>query len=216
MTGSAPPPAPLPGQNWRLEADLTDLMSTAELAHAVAGLLKAADVVVLTGELGAGKTTFTRELAQALGVRGQVSSPTFTLSRIHPSEHDSAPDLVHVDAYRTDSAGLESMDLLATLPSSITVIEWGRGLVEQVLVGSSGSWLDLELLHSTVSPDSAHRAAPQREGRGGVVPLIQTDFSESEADILGTPRRAVLRGYGPRWETAPTLPRRLGEGPEAG
>lgn len=205
MTGSGPPPAALPGANWQLEGELPHLDSTAELALALAAELKSGDLVVLTGGLGAGKTTFTRELARALGVRGQVSSPTFTLSRIHPSEDSAAPDLVHVDAYRTDAAGLESLDLLATLLSSITVVEWGRGMVEYALLSSAGSWLDLELQQPPASVSRAESAAAVTEPADGVVPAIQTDFSETEEDLTGTPRRALLRGYGARWAAAPAL-----------
>ncbi|NDK33126.1 tRNA (adenosine(37)-N6)-threonylcarbamoyltransferase complex ATPase subunit type 1 TsaE [Nesterenkonia haasae] len=211
MNGSAPPPAALPGENWQLQAQLPHLEATAELAHGLAGLLKPGDLMVLTGGLGAGKTTFTRELAQALGVRGQVSSPTFTLSRIHPSDNPAAPHLVHVDAYRTDAAGVESLDLLATLPSAITVVEWGRGLVEQALLGGSGSWLDLELHQPTLPPDRAGSGTPANGEVGGVVPVIQTDFSETEDELQGTPRRAILRGYGARWKTAPALPNGISE-----
>lgn len=208
MTGSAAPPPALSGENWQLHRQLPHLEATAEFAHALAGHLNPGDLLVLTGGLGAGKTTFTRELAHALGVRGQVSSPTFTLSRIHPHEDTAAADLVHVDAYRTDAAGIESLDLLATLSSSITVVEWGRGLVEQSLLGVSGSWLDLEL-HQGSGAASPGQAGSEPAAHGearGVVPVIQTDFSETEEELLGTPRRAVLRGYGQRWMTTPTLP----------
>ncbi|TLP95771.1 tRNA (adenosine(37)-N6)-threonylcarbamoyltransferase complex ATPase subunit type 1 TsaE [Nesterenkonia salmonea] len=211
MTGSAPPPAALPGENWQLHTQLPHLEATAEFARALAAHLDPGDLLVLTGGLGAGKTTFTRELAHALGVRGQVSSPTFTLSRIHPHEDPATADLVHVDAYRTDAAGIESLDLLATLRTSITVVEWGRGLVEQSLLGASGSWLDLELNQGTASPGQAgSEPAAHEEPRGGA-PVIQTDFSETEEELLGVPRRAVLRGYGPRWMTTPTLPRGFNE-----
>ncbi|WP_243729107.1 tRNA (adenosine(37)-N6)-threonylcarbamoyltransferase complex ATPase subunit type 1 TsaE [Nesterenkonia sphaerica] len=210
MTEPAVPPAQLPGQNWQLQKELADLEATASFARALAAELKSEDLVVLTGELGAGKTTFTRELAAALGVIGQVSSPTFTMSRIHPSPDGTAPRLVHVDAYRTDAAGLESLDLLATLPGSVTVVEWGRGMVERALLGDSGSWLDLELRQSPAESTAADGKPLSGGPAGGVVAGIQTDFSESEEDILGTRRLAVLRGYGPRWSAPPARLQRWG------
>ncbi|RJN32224.1 tRNA (adenosine(37)-N6)-threonylcarbamoyltransferase complex ATPase subunit type 1 TsaE [Nesterenkonia natronophila] len=198
----------MPGENWQLQKEFSDLEATAEFAHALAGELRSGDLVVLTGGLGAGKTTFTRALAHALGVRGQVSSPTFTMSRIHASAGGDAPRLVHVDAYRTDAAGLESLDLLSTLDDSVTVVEWGRGLVERALVGDSGSWLDLELGQPPVSSVRPGAGAGSEESSGGG-PVIETDFSESEGDILGSPRQAVLRGYGARWATVPQVLDRL-------
>ncbi|GGE70061.1 tRNA (adenosine(37)-N6)-threonylcarbamoyltransferase complex ATPase subunit type 1 TsaE [Nesterenkonia cremea] len=185
------PAAPLTGENWTLEMPLEDLEATERFAHILAAELTAGTLLVLTGGLGAGKTTFTQSLAEGLDVTGPVSSPTFVLSRIHRRAAEG-PDLVHVDAYRTDAEGLESLDLLSTLAGSVTVIEWGRGLVEHALVGEGGSWLDLEL--ESIS-------AEDRSSAGGG--KIITDFSESEEDLLGTPRRAMLRGYGPLWLRPP-------------
>ena len=91
-----------------LEFDLADLAHTRAAAHALAPLLTAGDLLLLSGELGAGKTTFTRALGEGLGVREGVISPTFVLSRVHPNLSDGTrpggPDLVHVDAYRLSSA----------------------------------------------------------------------------------------------------------------
>lgn len=197
------PAAPLPGANWTLEIPLEDLEDTERFAHSLAAELPVGTLLVLTGGLGAGKTTFTQSLAEGLDVTGPVSSPTFVLSRIHRSAADGL-DLVHVDAYRTDAEGLESLDLLSTLAGSVTVIEWGRGLVEHALVGEGGSWLDLELIRGDklIRGDADQEAADQEAagvGSSPEEPEIITDFSESEEDILGTPRRAVLRGYGPEF-----------------
>lgn len=177
-----------PAARWIRELLLRDLEATRRLAGRLAGVLEAGDVLVLTGELGAGKTTFTQSLGEALGVEGRISSPTFVLARTHRSTVQG-PDLVHVDAYRTDAEGLESLDLLSIASHSVTVAEWGRGLVEAVLAGEEGSWLDLELRHSGLSAG----------------PGIVRDFSETEEDLLGAPRRAVLRGYGARWAEPPVL-----------
>lgn len=90
----------------------------------------AGDVVVLTGELGAGKTTLTQGLGIGLGVRGAVTSPTFVIARVHPSLV-GGPDLVHVDAYRLGGiAELDDLDLDTSLDDAVTVVEWGAGLVE--------------------------------------------------------------------------------------
>ncbi|MFE9920203.1 tRNA (adenosine(37)-N6)-threonylcarbamoyltransferase complex ATPase subunit type 1 TsaE [Streptomyces sp. NPDC005774] len=102
-----------------------------DLGRALAKLLRAGDLVMLTGELGAGKTTLTRGLGEGLGVRGAVTSPTFVIARVHPSLGDGPP-LVHVDAYRL-SGGLDEMedlDLDVSLPESVIVVEWGEGRIE--------------------------------------------------------------------------------------
>ncbi len=98
----------------------------------LAGLLRAGDLVVLAGELGAGKTTLVRGLGEGLGVRGPVTSPTFVLARVHPSL-GPGPALVHVDAYRLGGlAEVDDLDLDASLDASVTVVEWGEGKVEDL------------------------------------------------------------------------------------
>jgi tRNA threonylcarbamoyladenosine biosynthesis protein TsaE len=100
------------------------------IGRSLAGLLRAGDLVVLTGDLGAGKTTFTQGLGAGLRVRGDVTSPTFVIARVHPSLVDG-PDLVHVDAYRLGGlAELDDLDLDASLDDAVTVVEWGEGLAE--------------------------------------------------------------------------------------
>lgn len=102
------------------------------LATRLAGLLRAGDVLVLSGDLGAGKTTFTRGLGAALQVRGDVTSPTFVISRVHPSLV-GGPALVHVDAYRLGGAAeLDDLDLDTDLDLAVTVVEWGEGLAEDL------------------------------------------------------------------------------------
>ena len=86
--------------------------------------------MLLIGELGAGKTTFTQGLGDGLGVRGPVTSPTFVIARVHPSEV-GGPALVHVDAYRLGGlAELDDLDLDASLDEAVTVVEWGEGIAE--------------------------------------------------------------------------------------
>ncbi|PRH79583.1 tRNA (adenosine(37)-N6)-threonylcarbamoyltransferase complex ATPase subunit type 1 TsaE [Streptomyces solincola] len=106
---------------------------TQELGRALAGLLRPGDLVLLTGELGAGKTTLTRGLGEGLGVRGAVTSPTFVIARVHPSL-TGGPALVHVDAYRLGGGldEMEDLDLDVSLPDSVVVVEWGEGKVEEL------------------------------------------------------------------------------------
>ena len=87
---------------------------------------------MLTGGLGAGKTTLTQAIAEGLGVRGPITSPTFVIARVHPSLV-GGPELVHVDAYRLDgSLELDDLDLDSELDEAVTVIEWGAGLAEEL------------------------------------------------------------------------------------
>ena len=113
--------------------------SMEELGEKIGGMLRPGDLVVLTGPLGAGKTTLTRGIGQGLGVRGPVQSPTFVIARTHPSLVGGAP-LVHVDAYRLGSA-VELDDLDIDVERSIVVVEWGRGMVE----GLRDVWWEVEL-----------------------------------------------------------------------
>ncbi|MFE4668439.1 tRNA (adenosine(37)-N6)-threonylcarbamoyltransferase complex ATPase subunit type 1 TsaE [Streptomyces sp. NPDC056716] len=104
-----------------------------ELGRRLAALLRAGDLVMLTGELGAGKTTLTRGVGEGLGVRGAVTSPTFVIARVHPPLGDGPP-LVHVDAYRLGGGldEMEDLDLDVSLPESVMVVEWGEGKVEEL------------------------------------------------------------------------------------
>ncbi|WP_270239117.1 tRNA (adenosine(37)-N6)-threonylcarbamoyltransferase complex ATPase subunit type 1 TsaE [Rothia kristinae] len=172
------------------EVALPDLAATRSLARVLAAELRAGDLVVLTGELGAGKTTFTRALGQALGVRGSVISPTFVLARIHPNDPDGprpgGPDLVHVDAYRLGSVEeVDDLDLEATQDRAVTVVEWGRGLVEHL----AESRLELTLERAT----------------GEAAPMVEGD------EDVEDPRRARLEAFGPRWtgQAGRELARRL-------
>lgn len=113
----------------RLKVPTSEVM--ASLGSKLAGVLRGGDVIVANGDLGAGKTTLAQGLGQGLSVSGPITSPTFVLSRIHPSR--TGPQLVHVDAYRLASAAeVDDLDLDDSLTGSVTFIEWGAGLVEQL------------------------------------------------------------------------------------
>ncbi|MDX6337780.1 MAG: tRNA threonylcarbamoyladenosine biosynthesis protein TsaE [Streptosporangiaceae bacterium] len=102
------------------------------LGQRIAAALRAGDLIVLTGPLGAGKTTLVQGIGQGLGVRGPVTSPTFVIARVHPPL-SGGPGLVHVDAYRLGSvAEVDDLDLDASLEDCVTVVEWGEGLVEEL------------------------------------------------------------------------------------
>lgn len=110
-------------------AGIPDRDAMLALGRDIGVTARAGDVVILDGPLGAGKTTLTQGIAAGLGVRGPVTSPTFVLSRVHPSV-TGGPALVHVDAYRLDSAAeVDDLDLDMSQADAVTVVEWGEGKV---------------------------------------------------------------------------------------
>jgi tRNA threonylcarbamoyl adenosine modification protein YjeE len=121
-----------------IELRIPDAAQMERLGARLAGVLSAGDLVVLEGELGAGKTTLTRGLGAALGARGAITSPTFVLARSHPTA--SGIPLVHVDAYRLSSA-TELDDLDLDYDHTITVVEWGAGKLD----GVAESWIDVRI-----------------------------------------------------------------------
>ena len=136
------------------------LLPTIEDTHAwgarLGARLRAGDLVVLTGGLGAGKTSLTQGIAEGLRVRGPITSPTFVIARVHPSLV-GGPDLVHVDAYRLGGlAELDDLDLDASLEEAVTVVEWGRGVAEQ---------LSEDYLEVTLSGDDTRTADVVGHGR---------------------------------------------------
>jgi tRNA threonylcarbamoyladenosine biosynthesis protein TsaE len=123
-------------------------------------LLRAGDLLVLTGDLGAGKTTLTQGLGDGLGVRGPVTSPTFVIARVHPSV-TGGPALVHVDAYRLGGlAELEDLDLDTSLEESVTVVEWGHGLAE----GLTEDRLEVVLRGEDTRTVTVHAHGPRWSG----------------------------------------------------
>lgn len=148
----------------------------------LAGLLRAGDLVILSGGLGAGKTTLTRGIGAGLDVRGDVTSPTFVIARVHPplvrADGSTGPALVHVDAYRLGSlAEVDDLDLDASLADSVTVVEWGEGLVEDL----AENRLEIRLERPVGTA-----------GEGG-----EGDFDGDE------PRTIEFTGVGPRWADVP-------------
>jgi len=152
-----------------LDLDTADEMRAfgAALGRQLAG----GDVVVLTGDLGAGKTTLTQGIARGLGITEPVTSPTFVISSVHENSHGGA-SLVHVDAYRLGSLGeLEDLDLDHDLDTSVVVVEWGGGLVDEL----SDSRLSLVITRSD-DPDDERRTvvaeASSERLRSAVVDVV--------------------------------------------
>jgi tRNA threonylcarbamoyladenosine biosynthesis protein TsaE len=151
----------------------------ADLGGRIAGLLAAGDLIVLSGPLGAGKTTLTQGIGAGLHVRGPVTSPTFVIARVHPSLA-GGPDLVHADAYRLGSrAEVDDLDLDADLASSVTVVEWGEGLVESL----AGSYLTIGI-QAVPAAGSDH------------------DADAAASDAPSQPRTVRIAGWGTRWQQA--------------
>ncbi|MDX3573030.1 tRNA (adenosine(37)-N6)-threonylcarbamoyltransferase complex ATPase subunit type 1 TsaE [Streptomyces sp. ID05-47C] len=125
--------APAAARKAETELTVTSPEQMRDLGRRLAALVRAGDLVMLSGELGAGKTTLTRGLGEGLGVRGAVTSPTFVIARVHPSLGEGPP-LVHVDAYRLGGGldEMEDLDLDVSLPESVIVVEWGEGKVEEL------------------------------------------------------------------------------------
>jgi tRNA threonylcarbamoyladenosine biosynthesis protein TsaE len=131
-----------------------------EFGARVARLLRAGDVVCLTGELGAGKTTFTRGLGRELKVRGTVTSPTFVVARTHPRT-DDVP-FVHIDAYRLQSAAeLEDLDI--DWDNVISVIEWGHGMLDTIV----DEWLEIVIDRSHSADDETRTVSLHAVGLRG-------------------------------------------------
>jgi tRNA threonylcarbamoyladenosine biosynthesis protein TsaE len=133
--------------------EVADAEAMREVGRQIATTLRAGDLLILTGELGAGKTTLAQGLGEGLGVRGPITSPTFVMARVHPSLV-GGPPLVHVDAYRLeDWDDLETLDLEATLDESVTIVEWGEGLVE----GLAADRLEIRIHRSEADDDDVRK-----------------------------------------------------------
>lgn len=146
-------------------ATLDTAQDTLALGRSLGGDLRAGDVVVLSGPLGAGKTVLAKGIAAAMDVEGPVTSPTFVLARLHRARRPGAPAMVHVDVYRlldhaaADLLGeLDSLDLDTDLDDAVVVVEWGEGLAERL----SDHHLDIRLERAA---DSEVRTATWRWSR---------------------------------------------------
>ena len=170
-----------------MRVHLESLEQMRTFAAALADHLRAGDLLILTGNLGAGKTTFTQSLGKALDVAGRITSPTFVIAREHPSR-SGGPALVHVDAYRlADGEELEDLDLDSELDESITVVEWGAGMAEQL----SSDHLDI-----TITPVWDEIA----EGGKADDELVGADDEDAPEDEPEDERRTVdLTGRGAAW-----------------
>ncbi|MEX5294126.1 tRNA (adenosine(37)-N6)-threonylcarbamoyltransferase complex ATPase subunit type 1 TsaE [Kocuria sp. CPCC 205268] len=200
---------------------------TQALAERLGRQLRAGDLLVLTGELGAGKTTFTQGLGRGLGVREGIISPTFVLVRRHPSLPDGprpgGPDLVHVDAYRLGSAAeVDDIDLEDTVDTAVTVVEWGAGKVEHLAESRLEIVLERAVGTGTLGAAGATGGAAGATGGAaagadgsplpdpGAAPAPGRDpdedpdqGSDPDEDPDEEPRRITLTGFGPRWAGGP-------------
>jgi tRNA threonylcarbamoyladenosine biosynthesis protein TsaE len=156
------------------------------LGRSLATVLHAGDLVILSGGLGAGKTTLTQGIGDGLGVRGPITSPTFVIARVHPplarpaATGQAPPALVHADAYRLGSTlELDDLDLDTDTAASVTVVEWGEGLAE----GLAADRLEITISPATASVPSA------------------TESESDPDDLTGDmPRTVRISAVGKRWE----------------
>lgn len=176
------------------------------LGRRLAGLLRAGDLVILSGPLGAGKTTLTQGIGEGLRVRGPVTSPTFVIARVHPSLVDAlglaapGPALVHADAYRLGSVlEMDDLDLDADTATSVTVVEWGEGLAEGLAADR------LEIVIAPEGPAEAEEPAEVEEPAEAEEPAETEEPAEAEGfdeagDAEGdVPRTVTVSGVGERW-----------------
>lgn len=157
--------------------EVTSREETQALGEALGRRLAAGDLLMLRGELGAGKTTFAQGIGRGMQVRGQVSSPTFIVARVHPSLV-GGPDLIHADAYRiTGLDDLETLDLDSTIDECVTIVEWGEGKTEAM----SDSRLEVDVTRA----------------RGGAA-VFDGDIVDLESMDDGR-RVLTFHPHGPRW-----------------
>jgi tRNA threonylcarbamoyladenosine biosynthesis protein TsaE len=178
-----------------IELTVTTAAGMRALGQSLATVLRPGDLLILSGGLGAGKTTLTQGIGAGLGVRGPVTSPTFVIARVHPPlpagdgqpgplAAGGRPPLVHADAYRLGSAlELDDLDLDADTAASVTVVEWGEGLAEG---------LAADRLQISIEPASADGAASAPASAGG-----KEDDGDSAQDA---PRTVRISAVGRRWE----------------
>ena len=160
------------------QVSTSDADQTRSLGEDLGRILAVGDLVMLSGGLGAGKTTLTQGIGVGMGVRGRVASPTFIVARVHPSL-SGGPDLIHADAYRIkDLSDLETLDPDSSLDEAVTVVEWGEGKTEAM----SNERLSIEVRRAS---------GGQADTDGDIIDLEHMDD--------GT-RLIVLRAHGHRWD----------------
>jgi tRNA threonylcarbamoyladenosine biosynthesis protein TsaE len=170
------------GQTARWGQAVPTTAAMEALGERLAKLLRAGDLVILSGPLGAGKTVLTRGIGAGLAVQGRIISPTFVLSRVHPAT-GSGPALVHVDAYRLAAAAeIDDLDLDSSLADSVTVVEWGEGLADQL----SGDRLDITIERSGDLDDDTRQVWVHPHGQR----WHQTDWQLLDQPAT-TPREAA-------------------------
>ena len=164
---------------------------TRALGARLARLLRAGDLVLLSGALGAGKTTLAQGVGSAMGVRGRISSPTFVIARVHPAPGER-PDLIHVDAYRISSLEeVDALDLDSSMEESVTLVEWGEGKVEAL----SDDRLEIAIAR----PRGGLDAEPGADAGG------DAGIARTVTDLAGADdgrRTITVTAFGPRWAGA--------------
>jgi tRNA threonylcarbamoyladenosine biosynthesis protein TsaE len=170
------------------------------LGQSLATVLRAGDLVLLSGGLGAGKTTLTKGIGDGLGVRGPITSPTFVFARVHPPvgsttvTGDLRPALVHADAYRLGSVlELDDLDLDTDTAASVTVVEWGGGLAEG---------LATDRLEITITPVKADAPVVDDPVVSDAADGVNGDDRAGEVDdpTVDAPRAVRISAVGVRWE----------------
>ena len=203
MTGQTPDD--LDEQRREVVIETADAESTRALGGRLAVLLRAGDLVMLSGDLGAGKTTLAQGVGAAMGVRGRVSSPTFIIARVHPALADG-PDLIHVDAYRLSSLEeVDALDLDSSMDDSVTLVEWGQDKIEAL----SADRLEITIARPRGGLVGGGAEAPgESSGAGsgsadsadsaGSAGSDVTDLTEAD-DSRRSVRSVTVTAVGPRW-----------------
>jgi tRNA threonylcarbamoyladenosine biosynthesis protein TsaE len=170
------------------------------VGRSLATVLRAGDLVILSGGLGAGKTTLTQGIGDGLGVRGPITSPTFVIARVHPpaarpaATGELAPALVHADAYRLGSAlELDDLDLDTDTAASVTVVEWGEGLAE----GLAADRLEIAITPAAAGAPVAGDPVPSGPLPGETAAGSEGDPGDPTGDM---PRMVRISAVGERWE----------------
>jgi tRNA threonylcarbamoyladenosine biosynthesis protein TsaE len=170
------------------------------IGRSLATVLRAGDLVLLSGGLGAGKTTLTKGIGDGLGVRGPITSPTFVIARVHPPLGSTAatgelrPALVHADAYRLGSVlELDDLDLDTDAAASVTVVEWGGGLAE----GLATDRLEITITPAEADVPVVGDRVVEDTVDGGNGADRAGDPDDPSVDV---PRTVRISAVGERWE----------------